>query len=150
MQVESVCAPGVVRVASERSSGGGAWRSARLAVWSSRVSPHGERSEATLGRRVGCAGGVNRRSGLVLLGCLVAFNAWAQSSRDTAQEATDVRQQVARHQTEVQRLQQDVSQQESASQQAAQKQQQQDQAIAELRKQIEAARQASKVPSGKH
>jgi septal ring factor EnvC (AmiA/AmiB activator) len=91
-----------------------------------------------------------QRFGLVLLGCLFAIQGWAQSSTATSREAAKVNQQVARHQAEVQRLQQDVSKQESASQQAAQKLQQQDQAIAELRKQIEAARQASKVPSGKH
>ena len=111
-----------------------AWRTLRGNPWPTRGLRRGRKSALRPG----------------FAGFLVAFNAWAQSSRDTAQEATDVRQQVARHQTEVQRLQQDVSQQESASQQAAQKLQQQDQAIAELRKQIEAARQASKVPSGKH
>jgi septal ring factor EnvC (AmiA/AmiB activator) len=123
MRVEPVCAIGVVRVASERSSGGGTWCS---------------------------AGGASRLSGLVLLGCLLAFNGWAQSSTATSREAAKINQRVTQHQAEVQRLQHDVSQQESASQQAAQKLQQQDQAIAELRKQIEAAQQSSKTPPAKH
>jgi len=37
----------VLRVAFKRLSGGRAWRSARLAVWSSRAQPHGDPSHAT-------------------------------------------------------------------------------------------------------
>jgi len=91
-----------------------------------------------------------QRFGLVLLGCLLAFNSWAQSSRDTTREATEMSQQVAQHQAEVDRLQQDVSQQESTSQLAAEKLQQQDQAIAELRRQLKATQQPSKTPPAKH
>ena len=92
-----------------------------------------------------------QRFGLVLLGCLSAFtfNSWAGSSPDTNHEAAQVNQQVAQHQAEVQRLQQDVSEQESAGQQAAEKLQQQDQSIAELRKQLKAA-QAPKVSAPSH
>ncbi|GLQ94118.1 hypothetical protein [Dyella acidisoli] len=93
-----------------------------------------------------------QRFGLVLLGCLSAFtfNSWAGSSPETSRDAAQVNQQVARHQAEVQRLQQDVSEQESAGQQAAEKLQQQDQSIAELRKQLEAARAASKASAPSH
>ena len=91
-----------------------------------------------------------QRFGLVLLGCLFVSNSWAQSPPDTSQQAEKISQQVTQHQTEVQRLQQDVSQQESASQQAAEKLQQQDRAIAELRKQLQAAKGASKAPQVGH
>jgi TolA-binding protein len=83
------------------------------------------------------------RFGLGLLGCLLATGLWAQSSPDTARVAAKTNQDVARHQAEVQRLQQDVGRQESASQQAAERLQQQDRTIAELRKQLKAAQAAS-------
>ena len=91
-----------------------------------------------------------QRFGLVLLGCLFVSSIWAQSPPDTSKQADKISQQVAQHQTEVERLQQDVNQQESASQQAAEKLQQQDRAIAELRKQLKAAEGASKAPQAGH
>lgn len=91
-----------------------------------------------------------QRFGLVLLGCLLASNIWAQSSPDTSGQAEKISQQVARHQAEVQHLKQDLDQQESASEQAAEKLQQQDRAIAELRKQLQAAKDASKAPQAGH
>ena len=150
MRAEPACAPSVVRVASERSQGGDAWRSARLAVWSSRVPPPGDRSDATHGRRAGCAGSASRLSGLVLLGCVLASNLFAQSSGDTARQAEKVSQRVAQHKAEVQHLQQDVSQQESASQQAAERLEQQDRTIAELRRQLKAAQGSAKTPATGH
>ncbi|RDS79842.1 hypothetical protein DWU98_15460 [Dyella monticola] len=90
-----------------------------------------------------------QRFGLVLLGCLLASNLFAQSSAETAHQAATVSQQVAQHQAEVQHLQKDVSQQESASEQAAEQLQQQDRTIAELRKQLKAAQDApSRQPAG--
>ena len=91
-----------------------------------------------------------QRFGLVLLGCLLASNLFAQSSAETARQTEKVNQRVAQHQAEVQRLQQDVSQQESASQQAADRMQQQDRAIAELRKQLKAAQDSAKTPATGH
>ncbi|HUB90231.1 MAG TPA: hypothetical protein VMA74_10965 [Dyella sp.] len=91
-----------------------------------------------------------RHVGLVLLGCVLVSNLFAQSSGDTARQAEKLNQRVAQHQAEVQRLQQDVSQQESASQQAADRLQQQDRAIAELRKQLKAAQDSAKTPAVGH
>ena len=50
------------------------------------------------------------------------------------------RQRLAQHQAEVKRLEQDVARQESDSQQARERLQQQDQAIADLQKQLDALR----------
>ena len=57
-------------------------------------------------------------------------------------------QQLARHQAEVQQLEQAVALQESDSKQASQRLQQQDQAIAELRKQLDALH--PKPPATRH
>jgi septal ring factor EnvC (AmiA/AmiB activator) len=91
-----------------------------------------------------------QRFALVLLGCLLASNLFAQSSADTVRQAKKVNQRVSQHQAEVQRLQQDVSQQESASQQAAERLQQQDRTIAELRKQLKAAQDNARTPATGH
>ena len=91
-----------------------------------------------------------RHVGLVLLGCMFASDLFAQSSGDIARRTEKLNQRVAQHQAEVQRLQQDVSRQESASQQAADRLQQQDQAIAELRRQLKAAQDSAKAPSAGH
>ncbi|GGA52191.1 hypothetical protein [Dyella nitratireducens] len=91
-----------------------------------------------------------RHVGLVLLGCLLASNLFAQSSADSARQTEKVNQRVIQHQAEVQRLQQDVNQQESASQQAADRLQQQDRTIAELRKQLKAVQGSAKTPAAGH
>ena len=59
-----------------------------------------------------------------------------------------VQQRLAQHQAEVKRLEQDVARQESDSRQASERLQQQDQAIAELRRQLEALH--AKSPAGQH
>jgi septal ring factor EnvC (AmiA/AmiB activator) len=91
-----------------------------------------------------------QRFGLVLLGCLLASNLFAQSSAGAVRQAEKVNQRVTQHQAEVQRLQQDVNQQESASQQAAERLQQQDRTIAELRKQLKAAQAGANAPATGH
>jgi septal ring factor EnvC (AmiA/AmiB activator) len=83
---------------------------------------------------------------VLVLGCVLASNLFAQTSADTVRQADKVNQRVTQHQAEVQRLQQDVSQQESASQQAAERLEQQDRTIAELRKQLKAAQASTKAP----
>lgn len=92
-----------------------------------------------------------QRFGLVLLGCVLSSAVWAQSSpADTAKAVTKTHQRVAQHQAEVERLQQDVSRQESASQQAAERLQQQDRAIEALREQLKAVQAAPTPPSSGH
>jgi septal ring factor EnvC (AmiA/AmiB activator) len=91
-----------------------------------------------------------QRFGLVLLGCLLAFDVFAQSTASTARQAAQNDQRVAQHQAEVQRLQQDVSKQEVASHQAAERLEQQDRTIAELREQLKAARESTKTPATGH
>ena len=95
---------------------------------------------------------VDRLLGLVLAGSLlVASTAWADPPPSAANaKAAKVNQRVAQHQAEVQRLQKDVSQQESASRQAAARLQQQDRAIAALRQQLKAAQEAGKTPPDGH
>jgi septal ring factor EnvC (AmiA/AmiB activator) len=78
--------------------------------------------------------------------CLLLSSAvWAgtgQSAPKPGASATSalpaVQQRVARSQAEVQRLQRDLDRQETHSRQAGKRLQQQDQAIAELRKQLQA------------
>ena len=96
---------------------------------------------------------MQQRIVLVFVGCLLAVGAaWADppSSGTTANAPAPavarVNQHVAQGQAEIQHLQQDVGQQESASRQAAERLQQQDHTIAELREQLKAAQQASKTP----
>lgn len=91
-----------------------------------------------------------QRFGLVLLGCLLASNLFAQSSTGSGGEAVKMNQRLAQHQAEVEHLQNDLSQQESVSQQATERLQQQDRTIAELRKQLKAAQEASKAPATGH
>ena len=62
--------------------------------------------------------------------------------------AEQARQRVAQHQAEVLRLEQDVARQESDSRQASERLQQQDQAIADLQKQLDALR--AKPPASQH
>jgi septal ring factor EnvC (AmiA/AmiB activator) len=87
---------------------------------------------------------------VLVLGCALASNLFAQTSADIVRQAEKVNQRVTQHQAEVQRLQQDVSQQESASQQAADRLEQQDRTIAELRKQLKAAQASAKAPATGH
>ncbi|RUL78432.1 hypothetical protein EKH80_05595 [Dyella choica] len=84
------------------------------------------------------------------MGCLLVSNLFAQSSNDTARQVETANQRVAQHQSEVQRLQHDVSQQESASQEAAGRLEQQDRTIAELRRQLKAAQEGPKAPAAAH
>lgn len=91
-----------------------------------------------------------QRFGLALLGCLLASNLFAQSSGDATRQTEKLNQRVTQHQAEVQHLQQDVTQQESASQQAAARLQQQDRTIAELRKQLKAAKDGAKTSAAGH
>ncbi|HUA81812.1 MAG TPA: hypothetical protein VL997_15665 [Dyella sp.] len=90
------------------------------------------------------------RFGLVLLGCVLSSVSLAQSSSESPQAIAHANRQVSQHQAEVQRLQKDVTQQETASQQAAERLQQQDRTIAELRKQLKATQDASKLPVAGH
>jgi septal ring factor EnvC (AmiA/AmiB activator) len=95
-----------------------------------------------------------QRIALVLVGGLLAWSAaWADppsSTSTSSPQAAHLNQRIAQHQAEVDHLQKDVGQQESASQQAAQRLQQQDQTIAELRQQLKAAQQAPKAPAAGH
>ena len=85
---------------------------------------------------------------------LVSASAWAgPQTSGTPVSATSVKgvsQRVAQNQAEVERLQKDVGQQESASREAAERLQQQDRAIAQLRQQLKAAEEASKTPVSGH
>ena len=90
-----------------------------------------------------------RYVGLVLLGCVFASSLFAQSSGDIARQTEKLNQRVTQHQAEVQRLQQNVSQQESACW-LADWLQQQDRAIAELRRQLKAAQDSAKAPAAGH
>ncbi|GAB2549679.1 hypothetical protein [Rhodanobacter koreensis] len=70
-------------------------------------------------------------------------------TRNPAQVSVrQARQRVAQHQAEVKRLEQDVARQESDSKQASERLQQQDQAIAELQKQLEALH--ARPPASQH
>jgi septal ring factor EnvC (AmiA/AmiB activator) len=90
-----------------------------------------------------------------VLGLVVTSTVWAgtgQSAPNPGGSATStlpvVHRRVAHSQAEVQRLQRDVDRQESHSRQAAKRLQQQDQAIAELRKQLQALQ--AEPPAGQH
>jgi septal ring factor EnvC (AmiA/AmiB activator) len=94
-----------------------------------------------------------QRIALVLVGCLSAWSmAWADppssTTAATPPAVAHMNQRIAQHQSEVNHLQKDVGQQESASQQAAERLQQQDRTIAELRQQLKAAQEAAKAPAG--
>ncbi len=83
----------------------------------------------------------------IVFTCLVAsLPAWAGSARapsgalteaEPASSLPQIRQRLKQDQVEVKRLQQSVARQESDSQRASQRLQQQDQAIAELRRQLQ-------------
>jgi septal ring factor EnvC (AmiA/AmiB activator) len=91
---------------------------------------------------------------LVLVGCLLASSVtWADppsGTTSTSPAVAHLNQRIARHQAEVDHLQKDVGQQESASQQAAERLQQQDRTIAELRQQLKATQNATKAPVTGH
>jgi septal ring factor EnvC (AmiA/AmiB activator) len=92
---------------------------------------------------------------LVLASCLLASAAaWADPQPSgvagNATAVTRLNQRIAQHQAEVDHLQKDVGQQESASQQAEERLQQQDRTIAELRQQLKAARQAGNASEAGH
>lgn len=95
-----------------------------------------------------------QRVALVVVGCLwVSSAAWADPPSSTAAgsaQTAHLNQRIAQHQAEVDHLQKDVGQQESASQQAADRLQQQDRTIAELREQLKAAQDAAKAPPARH
>lgn len=81
------------------------------------------------------------------VGLVLASTAWANGSQpgslQTGQSATSLsqaRQRLVRNQAEVKRLEQDVARQESDSKRASDRLQQQDQAIAELQKQLQELR----------
>ena len=87
--------------------------------------------------------------------CLLIWaSAWAgpqtSGASVSAKSVKGVDQRVAQHQADVERLQKDVGQQESASREAAERLQQQDRAIAQLRQQLKAAEEASKTPASGH
>jgi septal ring factor EnvC (AmiA/AmiB activator) len=91
----------------------------------------------------------------VVVGCLlVSMHAWAgvQASGPEAnvRSVTAADAKVAKSQGEVDRLQKDVGNQESASRDAAERLQQQDRTIAQLREQLKAAQEASKRPVNGH
>ena len=65
-----------------------------------------------------------------------------------AQASAQARQRLAQHQAEVRRLEQDVARQESDSKRASERLQQQDQAIADLQRQLDALH--AKPPAIQH
>jgi len=71
----------------------------------------------------------------------------AGSTKATQPSLAEVRQRLARHQAEVNRLEQDVAKQESDSKQASEHLQQQDRTITELRQQLQAL---SAKPASNH
>ena len=87
---------------------------------------------------------------LGMLGLMASSLAWAGSGGPAPQLAassvaaqpslSDIKQKLAKHQVEVNRLQQDVAKQESDSKQASERLQQQDQTITELQQQLQALR----------
>jgi septal ring factor EnvC (AmiA/AmiB activator) len=91
-----------------------------------------------------------QRGALVLAVCLLPWAAvWADpppSSTAASPVQTRVNQRITQRQVEVDHLQRDVGQQESASRQDADRLQQQDRTIAELRQQLKAAQQAANAP----
>ncbi|MBM7127657.1 hypothetical protein ISP19_19970 [Dyella flava] len=81
---------------------------------------------------------------------MVSGAAWAAppSATPSSPALTGMNQRIARHQAEVDHLQKDVGQQETASQQAAARLQQQDRTIAELRQQLKATQQTKGSATG--
>jgi Tfp pilus assembly protein PilN len=81
------------------------------------------------------------------VGLALVSTAWAGSGQpgptpaeQTATSLPQARQRLARNQAEVKRLEQDVAKRESDSKRASERLQQQDQAIAELQKQLQELR----------
>ncbi|OOG56791.1 hypothetical protein [Rhodanobacter sp. C03] len=95
---------------------------------------------------------------LGVMGFMLSAAAWAADPKPVPAPAgstsaasaslPQTRQRLARHQAEVKRLEQDVARQESDSKQASERLQQQDQAIADLQKQLDALR--AKPPVKQH
>jgi peptidoglycan hydrolase CwlO-like protein len=97
-----------------------------------------------------------QRDVLVLAGALLFVSSVAladpppASTAATQKAITNVNQRVVQNQAEVNHLQQDVGQQESASQQAAERLQQQDRTIEQLKRELKAAQDASQKPAAGH
>jgi septal ring factor EnvC (AmiA/AmiB activator) len=95
---------------------------------------------------------------LGVMGFMLSAAAWAAAERPAQAPAgstpappavqAQARQRLAQRQAEVKRLEQDVARQESDSKQASERLQQQDQAIADLQKQLDALR--AKPPARQH
>jgi transcription elongation GreA/GreB family factor len=95
------------------------------------------------------------RCAVVVAGCLlVSMHAWggtqASGTGSSARAVSSTNVKVAKSQAEVDRLQKDVGQQESANRDAAEHLQQQDRTIAQLRERLKAAQEASKRPADGH
>ena len=96
-----------------------------------------------------------QRVALVAAGfLLVSAGAWADpqatGTPSSAASVSNLSQRVTKNQAEIDRLQKDVGQQESASREAAERLQQQDRTIAQLRQQLKAAQEASKAQADGH
>ncbi|MBE1162914.1 hypothetical protein [Dyella acidiphila] len=89
-------------------------------------------------------------SGLLVSALAVAGPQAASSSTAGAPAVARMNQRIAQHQAEVDHLQQNVGQQESASREAADRLQQQDRTIAALRQQLKAAQDAAGKPAAGH
>jgi septal ring factor EnvC (AmiA/AmiB activator) len=91
---------------------------------------------------------------VVLSFLLASASVWAgpqaSGTSSTSKSVANLDQRVAKNQADVERLQQNVGQQESASREAAERLQQQDRTIAQLRQQLKAAPEASKAPAAGH
>jgi peptidoglycan hydrolase CwlO-like protein len=86
-------------------------------------------------------------SGLALCAVIAVAPAWAASQGEGAgAPKAGVEREVAHKSAEVERLQRDVDAQEAKSRDADQKMQQQDQAIAELQRQLKALKGAGAAP----
>lgn len=96
------------------------------------------------------------RHALVFVGCLLASPLVAAAPQAASGSAanpasvTRLNQRIAQHQAEVEHLQKNVGQQESASRAAADRLQQQDRTIAALRQQLKAAQDAAGKPAAGH
>lgn len=82
-----------------------------------------------------------------VIGLVLVSTAWASSdqpkpfsARQAPTSLPQVRQRLTRNQVEVKRLEQDIARQESDRKRASERLQQQDQAIAELQKQLQELR----------
>jgi len=73
---------------------------------------------------------------VVTVGFMIVSTAWASGQAKSPSAAPAAAQQLVSRQAEVKRLEQDLDRQESDSKRASERLQQQDQAIAELQKQL--------------